>query len=213
MNHPFSFFHHLFTNHHHPTTASTKNTVMDADKSFENNRDSEGECHRMIGRKYLGKNLSFTALKTTSDGVSVARKIGRLNEAFVARTASRGLKSGNVGQGSVREGSRENMVRGGIVQDAVRREIWSGCGDEFVVEFRESTMRENWGRDRSVLVPLMILREVWVGMCILQLYHRLHNLFSFEDASKKMLLLRAFQLLPAMCDRTLEEKEPGNSEV
>lgn len=167
----------------------------------------------MIGRKYLGKNLSFTALKTTSDGVSVARKIGRLNEAFVARTASRGLKSGNVGQGSVREGSRENMVRGGIVQDAVRREIWSGCGDEFVVEFRESTMRENWGRDRSVLVPLMILREVWVGMCILQLYHRLHNLFSFEDASKKMLLLRAFQLLPAMCDRTLEEKEPGNSEV
>lgn len=60
-----------------------------------------------------------------------------MNEAFVARPASRGRKGGIVGQVSVREGSRENMVRGGMVQDAVRREICSGCGDEFVAEFKK----------------------------------------------------------------------------
>ena len=111
-----------------------------------------------LGRGHSGKNLSSTTLNTTSDGVSVARKIGRVIEAFMARTANGGLKSGNVGQGSVGERSRENMVRGGMVQDAVRREIWSRSGDEFVAEVRESTMRGNWGRGRSVLVPFMIFR-------------------------------------------------------
>ena len=90
----------------------------------------------------FGQKSILTTLNTTSDGVSVARKIGS------AITASRELKSGNVGQGSVRTGSRENMVRSGIVQDAVRRDIWSGCGDEFVVEFGGVRWVRIGGRDK-----------------------------------------------------------------
>lgn len=101
-----------------------------------------------LGRKYSGKNPSTTSLSTTLASQGAAMGTGVMGR--------------GIGQGSVREEKIEKRVRGGMVQDAVRREMWTGCGNEFLEEeVRESGMNgmgSAGGRDRSVLVPFMILR-------------------------------------------------------
>lgn len=89
-----------------------------------------------LGRKYSGRNASPTSL--AAQGAVMGRP-----------------KEVHIGYGQVKEDNGDR-VRGGMVQYAVRREMWSGCGDEFAAEVRESGI--GGGKERSVLVPFMILR-------------------------------------------------------
>lgn len=142
--------------------AQYKELAGDATKRDEILRTTRERVMGRLGRKYSGHNNSSTSLasqaaamgRTTEINLSeIARGIGRIGRSPV-KEVYLGTDRG-VGLGGVREEAPENMVRGGQVQEAVRREIWSGCAHEFK-EVRESTM--GGGKERSVLVPFMILR-------------------------------------------------------
>lgn len=110
----------------------------DVDKRDQALKTARERVMGRLGRKYSGKSPCITGL--ASQGATIGR-----------------VKECHIGYGQVRE-EMDDVVRGGIVQDAVRREMWSGCGDEFAAEIRESGMMRGGGKERSVLVPFMILR-------------------------------------------------------
>ena len=133
--------------------AQYKELANDATKRDEVLRTARERVMGRLGRKYSGRNPSSTSL--ASQGAVMGRS-KEINISEMARGIGRSginpfkevyLGTGRgVGQGGVREEARENMVRGGQVQEAVRKEMWSGCGDEFQ-EVRESTMGD--GKERS----------------------------------------------------------------
>lgn len=110
--------------------------ARDEGKRDEVLRTARARVMGRLGKKYSGRNASRTSLAAQGAVMGRAKEV-------------------HIGYGQVKEDNGDR-VRGGMVQDAVRREMWSGCGDEFAAEVRESGM--GGGKERSVLVPFMILR-------------------------------------------------------
>lgn len=137
--------------------AQYEELANDSAKRDEVLRTARERVMGRLGRKYSGRNPSNVSLASQSAFMGRAKETNTSELAWGLGRNGRGVGGGNggMGYGQVKE-ERGDVVRGGQVQDAVRREMWSGCGDEFAAEVRESTM--GGGKERSVLVPFMILR-------------------------------------------------------